>query len=163
VTANDESFHVNEFGMNGGLNVIGTGRPQASDGKSGAILSEGFVVIVHHPDDFAVESAATTYVDLNRETFIDIQPIYSSCSNQVLGLPFSQRKCIIPSDINKEVYRQPACMLECLRDEIHRRCYCHPFHLPGGDNQTSSLRSCIAKDVSCMVLNYCEFLMRWQR
>jgi acid-sensing ion channel, other len=152
----EEFFRVNSFGVNGGLSVIGTGRPQASDGKSGAVYSEGFVVLVHHSNDFAVESAPTTYLPLSAETFIDVQPIHSSCSDQVLGLPFPQRKCIIPSDLRVKNYRQPECMLGCLRNEIHKRCGCHPFHLPKSDNETRYIRDCRAKDVNCFVINYCE-------
>lgn len=133
-----------------------SGRPQASDGKSGAVYSEGFVVLVHHPHDFAVDSASTTYIELTQETFVDVSPTHSSCSDQVLGLPFSQRKCIIPSDLNVASYRQPACMLNCLRTEIHRRCHCHPFHLPRSDNETNTYRDCKAKDVTCFVENYCK-------
>lgn len=136
-----------------------SGRPQASDGKSGAVYSEGFVVLVHHPNDFPVESAPTTYLQLSKETFIDIQPIHSSCSEQVLGLPFAQRKCIIPKDLNLLSYRQPACMLGCLRDEIHKRCHCHPFNLPVSSNDTKDYRDCKAKDVMCFTENYCEFLV----
>lgn len=154
----EDFFRTNSFGINGGLNVIGTGQPQASDGKSGAIYSEGFVVIVHHPNDFAVESASTTYLELGQETFIDVQPIHSSCSDQVLSLPFKQRKCIIPSDLKAQTYRQPECMLGCLRDEIHRRCHCHPFHLSRAGNHSDQLRDCKAKDVYCFVQNYCEEL-----
>ncbi|XP_070494636.1 sodium channel protein Nach-like [Chironomus tepperi] len=155
--ATADFFKANTFGIDGGLSVVGTGRPQASDGRSGAIYSEGFVVIVHHPNDFAVESAPTTYIDLKKETFVDIQPIHSSCSSQVLVLPFAQRKCIIPADKGKLNYRQPECMLECLRDEIHQRCQCHPFHLPRASNQTNTLRNCRAVDILCMVDNYFQF------
>lgn len=113
-------------------------------------------MIVHHPNDFAVESASTTYLPLFKETFVDAQPIHSSCSNQVLGLPFSQRKCIVPSDLNLQTYRQPACMLGCLRSEIHRRCHCHPFHLPKDGNDTNYIRDCKAKDILCFAENYCK-------
>jgi acid-sensing ion channel, other len=115
--------------------------------------------MVHHTNDFAVESAPTTYLPLAKETFIDIQPIHSSCSEQVLGLPFAQRKCIIPSDLNVESYRQPACMLDCLRNIIHKRCFCHPFHLPKDLNETEIFRDCKAKDVMCFVQNYCKFAL----
>lgn len=141
------------------------GRPQASDGKSGATYSEGFVLLVHHPHDFAVESAPTVYLPLLKETFVDIHPTYSSCSDQVLALPFSQRKCIVPSDIGASIYRQPACMLVCLREEIHKECNCHPFHLPKADNETDPQPDCKAKDVTCFVENYCKhfikFLIIW--
>lgn len=133
-----------------------SGRPQASDGKSGAVYSEGFVALVHHPNDFAVESSPTTYLELSKESFIDIQPTHSSCSAQVLSLPFAQRKCIIPSDLNANSYRQPACMLGCLRDEIHKRCFCHPFHLPKSGNDSNNFLDCKAKDVMCFVENYCK-------
>lgn len=118
-------------------------------------------MIVHHPNDFAVESAPTTYIDLKKETFIDISPIHSSCSNQVLVLPFSQRKCIIPSDKGKSNYRQPECMLECLREEIHKRCYCHPFHLPRAIDEKNKFKDCKAVDIMCFVNSYCklEYLM----
>ncbi|CAO1376532.1 unnamed protein product [Diamesa tonsa] len=149
-------FVANDFGINGGLSIIGTGRPQASDGKSGAIYSEGFEVITHHTNDFAVESASTVFLELSQETFVDVEPTYTSCSAQVLSLPFSQRNCIIPADRNVEIYRQPACMLECLRDEIHRRCQCHPFHLPT-NNITKPIRKCRTVDALCFVENYFEF------
>ena len=152
----DDFFSVNTYGTNGGFNVIGTGQPQASDGKSGAVYSEGFVALVHHPNDFAVESSPTTYIPLAKETFINVQPTYSSCSDQVLHLKFPQRKCIIPSDLNVKTYRQPACMLNCLRDEIYKRCYCHPFHLPRDSNETRTIRNCKAKDIFCFVENYCK-------
>lgn len=152
-----DMFVAKNFGINGGLSIIGTGRPQPSDGKSGAIYSEGFEIITHHTNDFAVESASTVFLELSQETFIDVQPTHTSCSDQVLGLPFSQRSCIIPADRNVEVYRQPACVLECLRDEIHRRCQCHPFHLPT-NNITKPIRNCRTVDALCFVENYCKFL-----
>lgn len=135
------------------------GHPQISDGKSGAIYSAGFVLIVHHPNDFAVESAPTTYLQSSKEMWVDVEPTHSSCSAQVLGLPFKQRKCIIPSDLNVESYRQPACILGCVRNEIHRRCHCHPFHLPRDSNDTTVYRECKAKDIFCFVENYCEELL----
>lgn len=46
VRGNKDPFVVNTYGMHGGLSVIGTGYPQASDGKSGALYSEGFMVSV---------------------------------------------------------------------------------------------------------------------
>lgn len=136
------------------MNILG--RPQASDGLSGAIYSEGFVVIVHHPNDFAVEQAPTTYIGLDRETFIDIQPVYSSCADQVLVLPFSQRKCIVPSDVGKLNYRQPECVLECLRNVIYYQCGCHPFQLPKPSNTTTPRRDCTAVDALCFSDSFCE-------
>lgn len=140
------------------MNQSVLGRPQASDGLSGAIYSEGFVVIVHHPNDFAVSTAPTTYIGLNKETFIDIQPFYSSCTDQVLLLPFSQRKCIVPSDLGKVNYRQPECVLNCLRDIIYYQCKCHPFHLPKPSNQTVFIRDCTATDVLCFSDHYCTLI-----
>lgn len=37
-------FASNTFGIYGGLSVIGTGRPQIADGKSGVFFSAGFSV-----------------------------------------------------------------------------------------------------------------------
>lgn len=114
------------------------------------------MLLVHHPNDFAVESAPTTYLQASRETWIDVKPIQSSCSNQVLDLHFEQRKCIIPSDLGVETYRQPACMLNCARNEIYKRCHCHPFHLPKDRNDTTLRRDCTAKDILCFTENYCK-------
>lgn len=152
-------FATNFFGVNGGLSVIGTGKPQASDGKSGALYSEGFEIMIHHPMDFAVESAPTILIGLGKETHVTVSPIHSSCSDQVLALPFSQRKCIIPSDRNLKIYRQPACMLECLQDEVQKRCHCHPFHLPKKNFENNTvMRDCIMRDAICFAYNYCKYV-----
>lgn len=116
-------------------------------------------MIVHHPNDFAVSTAPTTYIGLNKETFIDIQPFYSSCTDQVLLLPFSQRKCIIPADLGKVNYRQPECVLNCLRDIIYFQCKCHPFQLPKPTNQTTYIHDCTAVDVICFSDHYCNFFL----
>lgn len=42
---NHSLFSTNTFGIYGGLSVIGTGRPQVADGKSGVIFSAGYMVI----------------------------------------------------------------------------------------------------------------------
>ncbi|KAG5683871.1 hypothetical protein PVAND_013132 [Polypedilum vanderplanki] len=157
MTDGSEVFKSNFFGINGGLTIIGTGRPQASDGRSGAIYSEGFVIIVHHPNDFAVEKAPTTFANLKKETFVDVTPIYSLCTDQVLALDFDRRKCIIPSDLNSDHYRQPECMLNCLRDHIYTHCNCHPFNLPRESNSSKFIRDCIATDVACFSEHYFEF------
>ncbi|EAT45221.1 AAEL003470-PA [Aedes aegypti] len=152
-------FAVNTFGVHGGLSVIGTGYPQASDGKSGALYSEGFMLMIHHPHDFAVESAPLTLLKLGTETFISVSPTDSRCSSQVLVLPQSQRSCIIGNDfpVPIENYRQPACTLECLRNEVHRKCGCHPYHLPRQSQipeNIKPIRGCTVFDSLCLIDNF---------
>uniref|UniRef100_A0A1S4H4X8 Uncharacterized protein n=4 Tax=gambiae species complex TaxID=44542 RepID=A0A1S4H4X8_ANOGA len=161
VRGNKDPFVVNTYGMHGGLSVIGTGYPQASDGKSGALYSEGFMLMIHHPHDFAVEASPLTLIRLGKETFVNVLPTDSRCSEQVLALPQSQRDCIVGSDFTPPIerYRQPACTLECLRNEVHRKCGCHPFHLPrpmvGPNGQ--GIRNCTVYDSMCFVENYYMF------
>lgn len=175
-------FAVNTYGIHGGLSVIGTGYPQASDGKSGALYSEGFMVclvlvkwkwlllssrsfqlMIHHPHDFAVEAAPLTLLKLGTETFISVSPTDSRCSSQVLVLPQSQRSCITGSDFPDPIenYRQPACTLECLRNDVHRKCGCHPYHLPRQSQipgNTKPIRDCSVYDTLCLIDNFCEIL-----
>ncbi|XP_055527647.1 sodium channel protein Nach [Wyeomyia smithii] len=155
-------FAVNSYGIHGGLSVIGTGFPKAADGKSGALYSEGIMLMTHHPHDFAVEAAPLTLLGLGSEAFISVSPTDSRCSEQVMLLPQAQRSCIIEKDFSTPIgnYRQPTCMLECLRDEVHRKCGCHPYHLPsrsqipGGAKQ---IRKCSVEDSMCLIDNYYMF------
>ncbi|XP_053686211.1 sodium channel protein Nach-like [Sabethes cyaneus] len=155
-------FAVNTYGIHGGLSVIGTGFPEASDGKSGALYSEGLMLMIHHPHDFAVEGAPLTLLGLGSETFISVSPTDSRCSEQVMLLPQTQRSCIIGKDFPTPIenYRQPTCMLECLRDEIHRKCGCHPYHLPSQSQipgRTKQIRKCAVEDSMCLIDNYYMF------
>ncbi|XP_035787391.1 sodium channel protein Nach-like [Anopheles albimanus] len=154
-------YAINTYGIHGGLSVVGTGYPQASDGKSGALYSEGFMLMIHHPHDFAVEASPLTLLRLGKETFVNVLPTDSRCSEQVLALPQNQRSCLVGGDFQPPIanYRQPACMLECLRNEVHRKCGCHPFHLPrqreaGKDRE---IRNCTVYDSICFVQNYYMF------
>ncbi|XP_049294922.1 sodium channel protein Nach-like [Anopheles funestus] len=183
VRGSKEPFVANTYGMHGGLSVIGTGYPQASDGKSGALYSEGFMVgydrrliipvqganvislsnklMIHHPHDFAVEASPLTLIRLRKETFVNVLPTDSRCSEQVLALPQNQRDCIVGSDFNPPIanYRQPACTLQCLRNEVHRKCGCHPFHLPQPTDRGPGqrVRNCTVYDSMCFVENYYMF------
>lgn len=85
-----------------------------------------------------------------------------SASDQVLELPLKQRKCVIPSDKPnlRTNYRQSACTLECMRDEIHRICRCHPYQLPRPlVNIIDQFRDCEVSDVLCFVDNFCEYFL----
>jgi acid-sensing ion channel, other len=48
-------FASNKFGIDGGVSIIGSGFPEISDGKSGVLYSEGFVV-----SDFLFENVDLT-------------------------------------------------------------------------------------------------------
>lgn len=48
-------FVSNTFGIYGGLSVIGTGRPQIADGKSGVYFSAGFSVTLTTLQKFLYE------------------------------------------------------------------------------------------------------------
>jgi amiloride-sensitive sodium channel len=154
---NDSVVAANTYGIHGGLSVIGTGAPQASDGKSGAIYSEGFVLMVHHPNDFAVEAHPMVLVKLNRETFVSVYPTDIRTSEQALQLPQRQRHCATDNDFKPpKNYRNPACMLECLTDTVHEKCGCHPFHLPRKSIIRPTIRDCTILDALCFTENYCE-------
>ncbi|XP_039438732.1 sodium channel protein Nach-like [Culex pipiens pallens] len=156
-------FAVNTYGIHGGLSVVATGFPQASDGKSGALYSEGFMLMIHHPHDYAVEAAPLTLLRLGTETFVSVTPTDSRCSEQVLGLPPSQRSCVTGKDFSPPIenYRQPACTLECVRNEVHRKCGCHPYHLPRQSQQPTKagkpMRDCTVTDSMCLIENYYMF------
>lgn len=108
-----------------------------------------------------MEGAPITLLKMGKQTFLDVYTTDNSCSNQVLQLPFSQRKCILATDeISstgiKSEYRQPACIVNCFRDIIHNICGCHPFVIPlmSFDN----IRECGVLDIACFVKNYRKFV-----
>lgn len=99
---------------------------------------------------------------MNTATYIDVQATDRRVSDQVLELPLKQRKCVISSDKPnmRTSYRQSACTLECMRDEIHRICGCHPFHLPRPlVFIIDQYRDCEASDSICFVDNYGELFL----
>lgn len=54
-------------------------------------------------------------------------------------------------------YRQSACTLECMRDEIHKICGCHPYHLPRSLSYNyDQFRDCEVSDSLCFVDNFGE-------
>lgn len=125
--------------------------------------SEGFVSIIHHSDDFAVQAQANVLIALGKETFVDVTPTYSSADDKVLALPFAQRNCINSQEEQYLYYRQPACILDCLKEEVYKRCQCHPYYLPKASifkDLEKYHRDCRINDTMCFVENYCKIWVK---
>lgn len=171
---NGTMFYTESIGISGGLTFILTGAPQISDGKSGALYSEGFVVnnfglsnivsfdklitqqlLIHHPYDFAVQSHYMTFLEQKHESFVEVYGSVLTSTDEVLGLPVEQRDCLTPEDVGMTFYRQPGCSLACVRDKIYDLCGCHPYNMPAPRFNVNKhkLRECIAKDAVCFVMN----------
>ncbi|XP_063706201.1 sodium channel protein Nach-like [Culicoides brevitarsis] len=149
------SLQTDFMGDEGGLKVVLTGGPQISDGKSGVMYSDGFLLVIHHPNDFPVESNYVTLIEERHESFIQVYGTLFDSTSEVLGLPFDQRNCILPQDIGRPFYRQPACVLACVRAKAYEMCGCHPYHYPSPKFNPSikRIRDCTVKDAACFVEN----------
>lgn len=113
--------------------------------------------MIHHPLDFAMETSPTVFLAPQRETFVVVHPTDLRCSDQVLALPETQRKCINPSEYDYvDPYRQSSCILDCIRANVHQTCECHPFYLPEKAiyGRNKPIRECSLVDGLCLVKNY---------
>lgn len=120
--------------------------------------------MIHHPLDFAMETSATVLLAPQRETFVAILPTDLRCSDQVLALPESQRKCINSADYDYvNGYRQSSCILDCQRSNIHQTCGCHPYFLPEKAiyGRMKPIRECNLADGLCLAKNYGEFVLHF--
>uniref|UniRef100_A0A336M005 CSON006246 protein n=1 Tax=Culicoides sonorensis TaxID=179676 RepID=A0A336M005_CULSO len=155
----EDLFKTESIGILGGLTILLTGAPQISDGKSGALYSDGFVLLAHHPNDFAVQSNYMTLLEQGTESFVEVFGSVLTCTNEVLSLPIPQRNCLLPSDLSKSYYRQPSCSLGCVRNKIYEFCGCHPYQMPRPFDEPNAeyVRDCITTDAMCIVKNMMTF------
>lgn len=150
----DNYFTVNHIGMSSALTIILTGAPEISDGKSGALYSDGLILLVHHPREFAVEDDQVVLLEPGIEKFVEVYPTALTCSDETLRLPVEQRTCLMPNDLGVRQYRQAECVLACKRQLVYQECGCHPYHLPLPRNPEMRIRDCRVADVMCFVDNY---------
>lgn len=109
-------------------------------------------LLVHHPNDFAVQSNFMSLLEQGHESFVEVYGTVLTCTNEVLGLPVNQRDCLLPSDLGRNFYRQPNCMLGCIRNKIYELCRCHPYQMPPPIlNPESRLRDCVTTDAACFM------------
>lgn len=149
-------FAINYFGVGSGLNIVLADYPQLSDGISGAIYSNGLMMLIHHPNDFPSETEQIMLIKPGRSNFIAVYPIITTCSSDVLKLGVSARKCIEPEDFFDQIYVRSACELECFTKRIYFICNCHPYYLPTLLNGPN-IRNCTVKDAICFSKNFCRF------
>lgn len=126
-----------------------------ADGKSGALFSSGFIMMIHHPKDFPVEGNPLKLIEIGVITSVAVYPTLSRCTDDVLALPSKTRRCVQPGDMDGANYRQPACDVECTRNYMYRTCGCHPFYMPY-PTKRSSVRECMAVDAVCFSKHMCK-------
>lgn len=145
-------FATNQYGIGSGLNIVLSGYPQLSDGISGALLSTGLMMIIHHPYDFPSKTSQIILLRPERQNFIAVNPIITTCASDVLDLAIHERKCYQPGDWDGEVYLKSACELDCLAKGIYEGCGCHPYNLPMLAGR--KIRKCKVSDAACFSRNF---------
>lgn len=152
----DTYFKVEGLDITGAITLIGSGEPEISDGKSGVLYSDGFMLLIHHPHDFAVFSHPIILVEIGRESYIELFATDLTCTAEVIELAPKQRECVIGSDVGISRYRRPACILYCTIAKIYATCKCHPYFLPR-PTDGSWIRECEVNDVMCFVDHFCKY------
>lgn len=149
-------FTINYFGIGSGLSIILSHHHRLSDGISGALNSEGLLMLVHHPNIFPSEASRTFLLKPGRENLVAVYPIITTCASNVLDLSPHERKCIHPGDNVALTYGRTMCERQCLIAKIHNICGCHPYNLPE-PNKITQIRMCNVSDAVCFAKNFCEF------
>lgn len=146
---------INYFGIGSGLNIVLSDKPQLSDGISGALSSNGLMMLLHHPYDFPNAITDVTLIKPERDNFIAVYPIITTCSANVLDLSPHERKCVQPADYSESEYDKSDCEKECLNARVHATCGCHPYYLPV--SKKGAVRNCKISDALCFNINFCEY------
>lgn len=149
------AFRSPSFGTRGGLSIVGSGYPQVADGKSGALFSSGFVMLLHHPYDYPVEGNQQVFIEIGAVTSVAIYPTLYYASDDIRSMSIQSRSCILDNEwAESAVYRQPACNIGCTRKFVYDQCKCHPFFLPRKSGEI--IRDCTAIDAACYANIYCK-------
>lgn len=154
-------FSINYFGLGSGLNIVLSNNPKLSDGISGALSSNGLMLLLHHPYDFPSAITDVVLIRPKRDNFIAVYPIITTCAPNVLELSPQERKCVQPTDYSEHKYDPSECEKDCFNDKVHATCGCHPYYLPLSKKGT--VRSCNVSDVFCFKDNFCEYFSRLPR
>lgn len=149
-----QPLNVNSYGVRGGLSIIASSAPHTNEGESGLLLSDGFILKVHSPDDFSTEADYMTLLGIGKVTLVGVYPTISTASTDVIALPLATRRCLTGNDVGLNMYSKAACATKCMTQFIHEKCECHPHFLPAMDDGTQ-IRDCAVTDGECFQRIYC--------
>lgn len=141
------------FGPDLGLSVIIN--PLIEHNSMTSVNSEGIKILVNEFNLYPSERTIERMLPHKQESFVEVRPERTDCSNAVRSLPLSDRGCVFSNEHSLKyfpVYMEENCMVECNMLQHIKTCECLPYFFYNTDN----IETCSFKSIQCMVENRSE-------
>lgn len=92
----------------------------------------GFLVIVHSPDVFSMQSSLHFYLTKQTIHNFVITPEIVTIADELKSWPVHSRNCFLPGEKKLKyfrIYTKSGCEQECLSKAAFKACKCVPFYL----------------------------------
>ncbi|CAK1583458.1 unnamed protein product [Parnassius mnemosyne] len=155
--ANFVKFKATKTGFENSLTVVTDYDPE--DALEGTVLLAGssgvmFTDWTEFPADYEA-----SFVHPNTESFHHLYGIYTYCSEDVLRLPVSSRKCYFTKEVTLPYFREyhnSDCNLACFVMEVEDQCHCTMLYVP----RVNAHRACNITSLVC-IANVKTQISKW--
>ncbi|CRL08251.1 CLUMA_CG020926, isoform A [Clunio marinus] len=123
------------FGPDMGLSVVLN--PQIEKYAMTSINSEGMEILINHPNLFPSRSAIRRMLPHKQETFVEVRPERTDCSQAVRTLAISDRGCVFDNEHELRffpTYKEENCYVECFMQLHIDTCGCLPYFYYNTEN-----------------------------
>ncbi|CAO1344894.1 unnamed protein product [Diamesa hyperborea] len=139
------------FGPDNGLSVVLN--PIFEKNAITSVNSEGVAMMLNNYDLYPGKRSKMSFLPHQQETFVDIRPERTECSNQVKDLPVSDRGCIFDNEFRLKFfpkYSEENCKIECLMLQTIKYCECLPYFY----YNTQNIEVCNFLKIPCLTEHY---------
>ena len=116
--------------------------------------SEGVKVIINDNDLYPSEESIEKLVPHRQETFIELAPQKTTCSESVKSLPISDRGCVFSTEVVMQFFPRYSfdnCAVECRMKKTIEICECMPYNFYSSLN---TLEMCNVTKIECIQKNF---------
>lgn len=155
-TKKDKDIHPKKtkfFGTHHGLSVIL--HPLSEPKSLSTIDSDGVKMIVNEYNEYPSENSIEKVLPSFQESFVEIQPERTFCSEPVRHLSISDRGCYFENEWNLKFYNRYSeanCQVECRMKQVIDLCGCLPYYYL----QFEQIEVCNFTKIKCFMDNYSE-------
>jgi acid-sensing ion channel, other len=138
------------FGPESGLSVILS--PKIENEAMTSVNSEGMKILVNHFNLYPSERSLERMLPHKQDSYVEIRPERTDCSETVKALPISDRGCVFEDEHQLKhfpKYAEENCRVECNMDLHVKTCDCLPYFF----YNTENAEICSFTQIECMVNN----------
>lgn len=144
----DKPKSTQYFGPDNGLSVILN--PLIEKHAMTSVNSEGIKIIITEHNLYPGERAIERMLPHRQETFVEVRPERTDCSNAVRSLPISDRGCVFSNEHQLKFfpyYMEENCRIECRMQMNIKTCSCLPYFY----YNTENIETCNFLKIPCIM------------